>query len=68
MSCLYSSPEVRRTKVKVVWERAAIISRTNSDALHAVTDVVDVALNKNAFPTRQPDCRRTCSTQPSFPA
>jgi len=60
MSCLYSSPEVKLTKMKVYWERATMSSRAPiAVPFQPLPMSSTVALNKDAFPTRQHDCRRT---------
>jgi hypothetical protein len=54
MSCLYSSPEVKRTKMKLsLGTSGHDLTRTDSGADHAITDVVDHRAQQNAFPTRR---------------
>jgi hypothetical protein len=60
MSCLYSSPEVKRTKMKVRWERAATVSHAPIPVRAVPMMSSTVALNKNAFPTRQHDAGEPC--------
>ena len=67
MSCLYSSPEVECTKMRVPWERAATPSRAPISVPFQPSPMLPtVALNKNAFPTRRHDCRRTSFNSAQF--
>jgi hypothetical protein len=43
-------------------------TRTDSGADHAIADVIDAALNKNAFPTRQHMPANPVQFTPSFVA
>jgi hypothetical protein len=69
MSCLYSSPEVKRTKMKVSWERAAVGSHAPIPVRTMPLPMSStVALNKNAFPTRQHMPANPVQFTPSFVA
>jgi hypothetical protein len=67
MSCLYSSPEVRRTKMKVPWDRETTVSHAPIPVRTMPFPMLStVALNKNAFPTRQHMPANPVQFTPSF--
>jgi hypothetical protein len=67
MSCLYSSPEVECTKMKLPWERGTMGSRAPSAVpLQPLPMLSTFALKQNAFPTAGTIAGEPI--QPSFPA